>query len=531
MILLTIVLAVAAIAFLGVASGDKSRVPGVLSAAVTLTPGTTATTVPRSFLGISTEYGTLPRYARWLPLLRRVLSLQHVPGNGPLLLRIGGGSADLSVWNPRRHVLPPWAIDVSPRWLAQLRQLLNGLGARVILDLNLVTGSPSAAANLVAAARMNLPQRAIADLEIGNEPDLYDRRYWLGRIVPAGLGSVVPMNLSPASYAQRFSRFASILSGVAPGVPLLGPAVGSPVAHRRWIAELVARPHPGLGAVSGHLYTYTACSPRGSAVHPTISRLLSERATAGAAARITPVVRLAHRAGLPFRLTEFNSVSCGGTPGVSDRFATALWAPDALFELLRAGVDGVDPHLRVGNLNAPFSLSADGLDPRPGLYGLILFARTLAHGAQLISLHTRSTSSPHLKAWGVRTRSGALHVLLIDKGPLAVRVDVLLRTGGAATVQRLLAPSPRARLGVTLAGQRLGRRGEWQGRLTIEHLSRGPGGYQVTLRARSAALLDIAPARPAIVRPLLNRCATLRPGSQGHNSDQSRPGCTVRNRG
>jgi hypothetical protein len=31
---------------------------------------------------------------------------------------------------------------------------------------------------------------------------------------------------------------------------------------------------------------------------------------------------------------------------VSDTFATALWAPDALFELLRAGIDGVNVHVR-----------------------------------------------------------------------------------------------------------------------------------------------------------------------------------------
>ena len=43
---------------------------------------------------------------------------------------------------------------------------------------------------------------------------------------------------------------------------------------------------------------------------------------------------LAHGAGLRFRLDEVNSVTCGGTRGVSDTFATALWAPDALLSLL-----------------------------------------------------------------------------------------------------------------------------------------------------------------------------------------------------
>jgi hypothetical protein len=63
---------------------------------------------------------------------------------------------------------------------------------------------------------------------------------------------------------------------------------------------------------------------------------------------VKPVVILAHRAGLPFRLTELNSVTCGGRLGVSDAFATALWAPDALSALLQTGVDGVNVHVRTG---------------------------------------------------------------------------------------------------------------------------------------------------------------------------------------
>ena len=78
----------------------------------------------------------------------------------------------------------------------------------------------------------------------------------------------------------------------------------------------------------------------------------------------------AHRAGLPFRLTEVNSVTCGGVPGVSDTFATALWAPDTLFELLRAGVDGVNVHVRTDAINAAFAFKRSGLVARPLLYGL-----------------------------------------------------------------------------------------------------------------------------------------------------------------
>jgi hypothetical protein len=53
--------------------------------------------VSRSFLGISTEYWTIPTWAKHMSLLRRVFSL--ITQEGPVVLRIGGNSADRSMWS------------------------------------------------------------------------------------------------------------------------------------------------------------------------------------------------------------------------------------------------------------------------------------------------------------------------------------------------------------------------------------------------------------------------------------------------
>src|SRR5205085_4793117 len=164
-----------------------------------------------------------------------------------------------------------------------------------------------------------------------------------------------------------------------------------------------------------------------------------------------------------FRLTEFNSVTCGGLRGVSDTFATALWAPDTLFELLRAGVDGVNLHLRANTVNAPFSLGKHGIRARPLMYGLLTFIRTLGRDPWLVRSHLQAKRSLHLKAWAVRVGRGVLHVLLIDKGERSVRVVLRLPARGPATVVRLLAPSPRSTSRVTLAGRRLNSVGGWEG--------------------------------------------------------------------
>ena len=149
---------------------------------------------------------------------------------------------------------------------------------------------------------------------------------------------------------------------------------------------------------------------------------------------------MAHRAGYKFRLTELNSVACQGLPGVSDAFATALWAPDALFELLRAGLNGVNIHVRTDAINAAFTLNREGLGARPLLYGMILFARTLSANPELVRAKVHANPSLHLKAWAVRVSGGMMHLLLINKGSQSANVRVHLPGSGPAKVERLLAP-------------------------------------------------------------------------------------------
>ena len=55
-----------------------------------------------------------------------------------------------------------------------------------------------------------------------------------------------------------------------------------------------------------------------------------------------------------------NSASCKGTPGVSDTFASALWALDALFNMASVGVDGVNFHMLPGSAYELFTVSQDG---------------------------------------------------------------------------------------------------------------------------------------------------------------------------
>lgn len=457
------------------------------------------TPIPRSFLGLSLEWWNLPFDDQHLGLFQRVIQLLHVPGDGPFTVRVGGDSSDHTLFDPQVLRLPSWAYGLTRAFVVEGARDTRELGVRVIIDLNLITGSPEAAGTLAAQAQRLMPRRSIIGYEIGNEPDLYTQSFWVATTQgDRGLAPTLPPAITPASYAAQYNQYARVIGPIARGVPLLAPALANPRHAFEFARTLLAGPHPGLGVLTGHRYPYSGCAPLGSAGYPTIQRILSEQATLGMAQSVAPMALLARRAGLAARLTEFNSVTCGGLKGVSNTFATSLWAPDAIFELLRDGFVGVNLHARHEAVNGPFTFDVHGFEARPLLYGLLTFVRTLGPGARLVNMQRQIPASVPLKAWAVEVSGHQLHVLLINKGSHAATVSLKLPAGRPATLQRLLAPSVRAHIGVTLAGQSLDANGKWSGKRQIQVAAPRAGRYLVTASRYSATLISVPLNRGAL---------------------------------
>jgi Glycosyl hydrolase family 79 C-terminal beta domain len=435
--------------------------------------GTAATTaVPRSFFGLSLEYPDLPGYESELPVFESVLSQLHENWGGPLVLRLGGSSADQTYFVPASKAVPAGAFRLSRTYFAHTATLVRALGLHLILDLNLSADSPSMAARVAAAALRWLPPGSVAGFEIGNEPDHFDHGAY-----------------SIDDYVQQFNSYANALAKVAPGVPLLGPSVSSTKLDLYWLVRVSRALGSRLGELTGHRYPLSVCTrAKRSRLYPTIARLLGAPATSLMAQSVLPAVRVAHQAGLPFSVDEFNSVTCGGLAGLSNTFATALWAPDALFELLGTGLNAVNLHFRARTINTPFDITSAGLTAHPLLYGLIMFVRTIEPGGRLVGVRTESRGPAVVKAWAVHTKGNQLHLLLINKSAYPAEVELRLPSSGPITVERLLAPAVTSTSGVTLNGQQLGREAHWFGTKTTENVDRGAGGYEVAVPKYSAAL-------------------------------------------
>ncbi len=104
-----------------------------------------------------------------------------------------------------------------------------------------------------------------------------------------------------------------------------------------------------------HTYPFNRCfTPLSSPAYPHGASAPEPARLEGFVPAVGGYAAVAHRYGLPFRVDELNSVACGGKRGVSDTFASALWAVDSLFEMARVGVSGVNFHMFPGASYALF---------------------------------------------------------------------------------------------------------------------------------------------------------------------------------
>jgi hypothetical protein len=459
--------------------------------------------VPFGFLGLSTEYQAVEAYAGSDPASLDPVFEQLVrnlaPSQAPVL-RIGGDSADRT-WRPTSAVSQPPGVRfaITDRWLAVTRALADDLRARLIVDLNLEAGSPRLAAAEAGALIDGVGHGAIRALELGNEPDLYPTFPWYrtadGRHVTGR-----PPNYDMSGLIGDFTSFASAL----PRLALAGPSLGAP-GWTRQLGRFLAD-EPRVRLVTLHRYPLQLCyTPRSSARYPTLQRLLMPTSSIGLADSFARYVGIARARHLSLRIDELNTVSCGAVPAVSQSFASALWALNTLFEMVRVGIHGVNVHTFPGAGYELFRMSRpDGAwsaSVAPEYYGLLMFAAAAPAGSRLLAVSNGSGGT--LRTWATRSSAGTIRVLAVNTGSQArlVRVGVAGPPPGEGQLQLLTAPSVRSRTGVTLAGQTFGastRTGLLAGGPRTLSLSPVGGRYEVWLPAGSAGLLVLSPPASAV---------------------------------
>ena len=487
---LTIAAALVTMAILACAASADT-----LSATVSTTPA--GPSMPSGFVGVSFEYRAMHQYTGRDPRTINpvLLSLLQglVPGQSPII-RIGGDSTD-DTWWPIRGMIPQGGIyyRLTKGWLRTAQALASDLDAKLILGINLAAGRSAIAAAEGRAFVSGIGRRYIDELEIGNEPDLYPVFPWYrdrrGRVFRRRSSKY-----DLAAYTKQFTQWAKAL----PNLPLAGPAVSGP----NWMHGLngFIKAVPRLKLVTYHRYPLRNCTA--DPTDPTfasIPNLLADYSSAGLAAPLSPFVNTASQHRLGLRIAEMNSASCEGKAGVSDTFASALWALDTMFNFASRGVEGVNFHMLPGSHYELFTVSRTAQGAwqafvHPEYYGLMLFAQAFPPGARLLPV---TAHAGPVKMWATQGADGVVRVTCINQDATAEH-DVQVRVPGATdtgSAQTLSAPSLAAPTGVSLGGQSFGDEtttGTLPAAPAATPVTPSSGVYTVPLAPGSASLLTIS---------------------------------------
>ncbi len=486
--------AVAALILAPLAVGDGQTTPST-HATVTVGAPTGAPPIPSGFLGISMEYQSAAATAgpaddpdTVFEQLVRNLN----PGQQPVL-RIGGDSTDHTWWPTPviKHPSPALTFKLTPAWVQSIARVTQDLDAKLILGINLEANSyPLAQTEASEMIKNGIPHSAIEAMELGNEPSLYGAFFWYKdgtKLIPGR-----PRSWNFSTYVSDYKR----ISAAVQHVSLAGPALGA----AGWMKDdpQLLRAVPRVGVVTYHAYPGSCYGKKGTPQYPSIANLLSNADSFGLADLVAPFAKVAIDDGKQFRVDEANTEACGGEAGVSNTFASALWALSTMFAFASKGISGVNVHTFPSAAYRLFGF--DGVDGHwtarvaPEYYGLLAFANAAPAGSRLLKTGTTGDSS--LQSWAT-TLNGTTRVTLINESTAkAASVTLKVPDTSSGTLAYLTAPSVRATEGVTLGGLGFGSStstGTPAGTSDVQPATgSGYGTYTVTVPAGAAAILSLS---------------------------------------
>ena len=434
--------------------------------------------VPPDFLGLSYEIRDIAQVGNFAQGGNLVGFLRSL-GTG--ILRFGGATADTrSAWSAD-GTQPPWATAVvRPADLDAIAKLSALSRWRVLLTVNLGHFDPTAAQQETSYAALAMGSN-LAGVEFGNEPDALAR--------PDGLRAL-PWTFN--EYRPQVDAYRAAISAVAPTVPYVGPDQASGRSGLGWLVDDAMLERPAL--LTAHYYPLAWCV----GYLPTLADLLSPRMHAAEARMLPRIAAVARRHRIPLRIDETNDISCGGEPGVSNTFSSALWATDFLARTMTLGIAGINFHGHLGNPTgySPLVAANDALlragtlQAQPEWYAMLLAKLLLGDRPLALSVRPGGLDVP---TYAFASADGRLHLVVVNdrppgSRPLLVRAHVgaAYRTGVALA---LTAPSLSSTTGVTLGGAAVQAHGGW-----------GPAGRLPAVRvAHGVAQFAIAPASAVLV--------------------------------
>ena len=317
-------------------------VAGVLAGVLLAVAPAGATIVAGSPFGLSFEYPLMEKAlgAGPCPTAAFVASLKSL---GSPTVRIGGDSQDLAGPTAAYHYFIP------PSFWTTLGCLARQSGSPIVVGLNFAESSVADEQTTIAEAEQAIPASQLS-FSLGNEPDLYG----LSHILPNEPGFTVPAYRAAPWTAEKFASEWTSRRVQLGAIPIEGPDLAG-IGWRGTMTPVLERNPPV--ALTVHAYPTAAC---GTAAAPTTAaRLLTKHASVGLVEKYAWLLVVAKATRRPAVISESNSGSCGGRPGVSDEPVAGVWAARYVVAAMLAGWTQVRFH-NAGTSYDALAFEADG---------------------------------------------------------------------------------------------------------------------------------------------------------------------------
>jgi hypothetical protein len=407
---------------------------------------------------------------------------------GTSSVRISGNTLDRdTLWVPAGaqppNPLPDWVEDVvTPTDIKRLDRFLRATGWKAMVGINVGRWDQALGEDQARSMQRILGPRLEA-VQCGNEPNSWPSK------VPK------PPGYDYAQYKPDWETCAAAVGNNR----IAGPDTSTPTSTAAWVDSFARDQRSRINMLAIHNYSVGSGS--------TVTTLLSPATNTKQTNTVAKQLATAKAVDVPIRLDETNSAAGGGIKGVSDTYASALWAMDYSLQMAREGFAGVNLHSGLGVCDAPlyngkFQLytpicAANEADEkakiykaRPGFYGLYMASRMGPGRFVPVNL----TTDRNINAYAVRGNDGRTRLALIQKDDTAtapVQVGITVGRGsGTAEVVRLAGGALTDRDGVTVQGATVDRRGHLPrkpaDRVRVKH-----GNLAVTLAAGSAVVITL----------------------------------------
>ncbi|HEY5285486.1 MAG TPA: hypothetical protein VIJ50_00095 [Solirubrobacteraceae bacterium] len=286
--------------------------------------------VQRSPFGLSFEYPLMERALGPgpCPSPALVASLREL---GSPSVRIGGDSQDLA------GPTAAYRYFIAPSFWTTLGCLARQTGVQVTVGLNFATSPIADELTTIAEAEQAIPGAQLS-FSLGNEPDLYG----ISHIFPDEPGVAIPaFRATPWTAQQYVGEWQSRRVALGP-IRIEGPDLAG-IGWRATVSQTLRSDPPEVLDV--HAYPTSACG----APLTTAARLLAEHASVGLVEKYGWLLNLARTLNRPAIVSESNSASCGGKPGVSNTPVAEVWAARYVVAALLGGFQQVRFHSANGS--------------------------------------------------------------------------------------------------------------------------------------------------------------------------------------